>query len=1137
MAHLRAVKRGIALVWSALAVFSASAQTNSITIQADQPGAQISSNLFGIFFEEINSAGDGGIYAELVRNRSFEDSPTNTPYWTLATSGTAAGQMGLDTSLPLSTTNLHSLKLTMISGAGTVGAANAGYWGMALTQGAIYDLGFYSRGAGLPVTATLESADGTKVYAQTVISGLSNAWQHFAASLTPNASDAAARLRLSIAQAGSVWVDFVSLFPRQTFRQRTNGLRPDLANMLANLRPSFVRFPGGSWVDGSSIANAYHWEPTVGNPANRTPRANLWGYMVDNGLGYHEYLQMCEDIGAEPLFVINCGMDVNQNPVALAQMTPWVQEALDAIQYANGDTNTFWGAQRAANGHPAPFNLKYMEIGNENGGQSYADRYALFYDAIKAQHPQMHLIADAWPGPVPGSRPVELMDEHYYSDPGFFMNNATRYDAYSRARPKVYVGEYAVTTGAGNGNLAGALGEAAFMTGVERNADIVAMASYAPLFANLNNKDWNPDLIYFNGSQVYGTPSYYAQQMFSLNRGDSVLPTTVSVATIPVTNHGAVGLSTWNTQAAFTNVVVTKNSQTLYQSDFTQGSAGWQIASGTWVTTGGVFEQTAGGTDNRATTGDPAWSDYTLTLQAKKLSGAEGFLVMFNVQDSQDWMWLNIGGWGNTQTAVEWSRNGGKTTVPGTAFPQQILTGQWYTIQVQLGGPHVRCYLNGQLIEDFFTAPAHQGAIGLGTWNTQSAYSNLVVTAGSQTLYQSDFTHGSAGWQIGTGTWITTNGGFEQIAGGTDNTATTGSTTWSNYTYNLRALKLGGSEGFLILFNFQNSSNWFWWNIGGWNNTQTGIEYTQNGQKSLLTAVPMQIQTGQWYDISIQLGQRIRCLLNGQLIHDAAYPDAPNSLFVSTALSQGNGQIILKAVNVSSQPLAMQVEIDSARDIAPGATALALTSTSPLDENSLAQPTHVAPITNTITGVSTNFPYTFPANSLTVLRLQQQPDFPVGIGFATNTAQQDIGALSNGVPVRLSSFITNAVSVSYTIDSPTGVLATGVLQFAPGDLMKMLPVVITNWQSYGIIRVTLGNPVNGQLGSNRVYFAQSQGNGGQPILNWAAFPDQTIIYWSDAASLLQQTADLSSPWTTLSNAPSPFNVDFSTPSRFFRLQR
>ncbi|HEX4644823.1 MAG TPA: alpha-L-arabinofuranosidase C-terminal domain-containing protein, partial [Verrucomicrobiae bacterium] len=577
----------------------------------------------------------------------------------------------------------------------------------------------------------------------------------------------------------------------------------------------------------------------------------------------------------------------------------------------------------------------------------------------------------------------------------------------------------------------GALGEAAFMTGLERNSDIVAMASYAPLFANLNNKNWNPDLIYFNGAQVYGTPSYYVQQMFSLNRGDVVLPGAVSVAAIPVTNHGAIGLSRWNTQAAFTNVVVTKNGQTLFQSDFSQGSAGWQIVSGSWVTTGGVFEQTAGGTDDRATTGDPSWSDYTLTLQAKKLSGAEGFLIMFNVQDSQDWMWLNIGGWGNTQTAVERSQNGGKTTIPGTAFPQQILTGQWYTIQVRLGGPHVQCYLNGALIEDFFTSPAHEGAIGMGTWNTQSAYSNLVVTAGSQTLYQSDFTQGSAGWQIGTGTWITTNGGFEQIAGGTDNTATSGNTTWSNYTYNLRALKLGGSEGFLVLFNFQNSSNWFWWNIGGWNNTQTGIEYTQNGQKSLLTAVPMQIQTGQWYDISIQLGARIRCLLNGQLIHDVPYPDALNPLFVSTALSQGRGQIILKAVNVSSQPLPMQVAVNSARGLASNATATVLTSANPLDENNLAQPAHVTPITNAVAGLSTNFPYSFPANSLTILRLQQQPDFPVGIGFGSNSIQQDLSVLSNGVPVRLGSFITNAVSVNYTVDSPAGVFATGVLQFAP----------------------------------------------------------------------------------------------------------
>ncbi len=514
------------------------AQTGTVTIQANQPAVTISSNLFGIFFEEISMAGDGGIYAELIRNRSFEDASTPAQ-WTLVTNGTARGTWSIDTSMPLSSSNTQSLKLTITSGTGSLGAANNGYYGIPLASGKTYNLGFYARAAtgfSGSITVSLESTSST-VYAQSTVSGLTTSWQHFALSLVPNATDPAARLVLRISQAGSVYLDFVSLFPAQTFNNRTNGLRPDLANALANLEPSFMRFPGGSWVDGTSLANAYHWKPTVGDPANRTPRSNVWGYMVDNGLGYHEYLQMCEDLGTLPLFDINCGMDVGQNAIPTSQLGPWVQEALDAIQYANGDTNTTWGAMRAANGHPAPFNLQYIEIGNENGGSAYDANYSMFYDAIKSNYPAMHIIANVWGG-IPGSRPVEIMDEHYYTSASTFASYATKYDTYSRSGPKVFVGEYAtayaIPPSTFPATLQNALGEAAFMTGLERNSDVVQLACYAPLFCNLNNPSWYPDLIYFNGTNVFGTPSYYVQQMFRLNRGDVVLPTTVSVSGNPL---------------------------------------------------------------------------------------------------------------------------------------------------------------------------------------------------------------------------------------------------------------------------------------------------------------------------------------------------------------------------------------------------------------------------------------------------------------------------------------------------------------------------------------------------------------------------------------------------------------------------
>jgi hypothetical protein len=527
-------RRLLVVAMAALAANTAQAQSGAtIAIQADQPGAQISSNLFGIFFEEINSAGDGGIYAEMVRNRSFYTS-TNANYWTLVTQGTATGTMRVDTSRPLNTNIPNSLKLTMQSGTGSVGAGNSGFWGMSLQAGATYDLNFYAAGSNGftgPVSARLESSDGSSVYAQTSFSGLTTNWQRFTASLVSSGTDTNARIVLSISNAGTVWLDVASLFPRATFHSRPNGLRLDLANMLAALHPSFLRFPGGNFIEGNNLTNAVRWKKTIGDIAQRPGHMNdAWGYWSTDGFGYHEFLQFCEDMGMEPLYGINCGLALGyngntNNTVPLAQMGPWVQDALDAIQYANGDTNTTWGALRAANGHPAPFNLKFMEIGNENGGSYYDPRYTLFYDAIKSNYPSIHLISPVWGSPsLPTSQPVEIQDEHYYSSAGTFISYATKYDSYSRSGPKVFVGEYAVTTSAGNGNLAAALVEAVFMTGLERNSDVVTMASYAPLFANLSNKNWNPDLIYFTGSQVYGTPSYYGQQMFAQNRGDVVLP-------------------------------------------------------------------------------------------------------------------------------------------------------------------------------------------------------------------------------------------------------------------------------------------------------------------------------------------------------------------------------------------------------------------------------------------------------------------------------------------------------------------------------------------------------------------------------------------------------------------------------------
>jgi alpha-L-arabinofuranosidase len=815
-----------------------SGATATIAIQADQPGARISSNLFGIFFEEINFGGEGGIYAEMVRNRSFYSS-TSANYWTLVTQGTVTGVMGVDPNQPLNTNIPNSLKLTMQSGTGSVGAGNAGFWGMSLQAGATYDLNFYAAGSNGftgPVSARLESSDGGSVYAQTSFSGLTTNWQHFAASLVSSGTDTNARLVLSITNTGTIWLDVVSLFPRASFHSRTNGLRLDLANMLAALKPSFLRFPGGNYIESNNVTNAVRWKKSIGDIALRPGHMNdSWGYWSTDGFGAYEFFQFCEDMGMEPLYDINCGLMLGyngntNNTVPLDQMGPWVQDALDLIEYANSSTNTTWGALRAANGHPAPFNLKYLEIGNENGGSYYDPRYTLFYDAIKAKYPDIRLISPVWGSPSsPTSRPVEIRDEHYYSSPATFISYATKYDSYSRTGPKVFVGEYAVTSGYGTyGNLAAALGEAAFMTGMERNSDIVQMASYAPLFANVNGIQWHPDLIYYDSYRFFGTPAYYVQQMFGQNRGDVILPTTVILTGTTVTNQnpGAIGLGTWNTASSYTNIVVTKNAATLYQSDFVNsGTNGWNVFKGTWSTNAGVYQQTS------ATTTD------------------------------------------------------------------------------------------------------------CRTW--------------------------------------------------------TGNTNWSDYTYSLRARKDSGSEGFLIIFNWRDANNYMWWNIGGWGNTQHGIEFSQNGSKTTLTAVSGSVTNGGWYDISVQLGSsNILCYLNGNLIHNIPNPTSSASIQVSTALAQSSGQVIVKAVNTSGNVIATTINLSGVNLIATNATLIRMTSGSGTDENSLAAPTNVCPVTTTITNAGTNFSVTLPANSFSIFRLQAS-----GINTYTNLQLQFTSPINVGQTV------------------------------------------------------------------------------------------------------------------------------------------
>ncbi len=712
------------LVSTALAACAA-----TIDVQVDKPAHKVSPTLWGIFFEDINLSADGGIYPELVRNRSFEDAekPEN---WKFVNSAAGKTECAIDDSRPLNPLNRRSLCIK-VDGAFTL--ENEGYWGMNVVNGHAYAFKCAARADGFngPIKVRLVSSAGEEL-AKGEVSGLSGNWKYHTLELTAKGSDPKAHLEISGGGKGTLSLDMVSLMPKKSWKN--NGMRTDLAESLVALDPSFVRFPGGCWVEGEDMSRMYNWKKTIGDVDARTPLWNIWGYNATHGLGFHEYLQMTEDLGATPLFCINVGMS-HREVVPMAQMGQWVQDALDAIEYANGPTTSFWGGLRARNGHPAPFNLKYMEIGNENGGAAYRDRWPLFVKAIKAKYPEIQLVANHWEGGYPKDPMPDIVDEHYYSTPEFFMQQAHRYDTYDRIGPKIFVGEYAVTRNGGKGNLRAAIGEAAFMTGLERNSDVVVMAAYAPLFVNVNHRKWNPDLINFDSSRWYGLPGYYVQKLFSEHRGDVVLPVTVESVTIeekPPT--GCIGVGTWNTGAEFKDIKVTApDGKVLFSSDFSKNSDGWKfLGGGEWKVQDGALRQTAEKEFVRALVGDKAWTDYTIELKARKISGQEGFLILFHINDEEDRNWWNIAGWNNTQHGVELGE-----TLDGKRG--SVETGRWYDIRVEVKGNNVKCWLDGKVVHDLKnTLSATRGMFASATRDTKSGEVIVKVVNAASTPTETD---------------------------------------------------------------------------------------------------------------------------------------------------------------------------------------------------------------------------------------------------------------------------------------------------------------------------------------------------------------------------------------------------------------
>ncbi|HWE86785.1 MAG TPA: alpha-L-arabinofuranosidase C-terminal domain-containing protein [Terracidiphilus sp.] len=526
-----------------------------IEVDAAHPGAAISPHMFGIFFEDINFAADGGLYPELVKNRSFEfDEPLTGWHEKLSVDAQGLvgprGEMAIRTQEPLNATNPHYLRVHAYEPGFSF--YNTGFRGIGLTKDAEYRFSAYVRTTGpKAIRATLTDAAG-HIIGSGALQSFGPQWKHYETVIRANATVERAQLNILVDEKGSLDLDMVSLYPVDTWMHRPNGLRKDLVQLLADVHPGFIRFPGGCIVEGRQLVTRYRWKNTVGDISQRRTLINRWNdefdqrpapdYFQSFGLGFYEYFQLAEDIGAAPLPILNCGMACQFNSSETARLEDlheYIQDALDLIDFANGPVTSPWGKLRAQMGHPKPFHLTMIGIGNEQWGPRYIERYKMFAAALRAKHPEIKLVAAA--GPAPSGEPFNSMwaawrqlhpdfvDEHYYMSPEWFLQNNTRYDKYDRSGPKVFAGEYAsqtagITSADNRNNWRSAITEAAFMTGLQRNGDVVQMASYAPLLAHKDAWQWKPDAIWFDNLRSYGTPDYYVQKVFASNVGTRNIP-------------------------------------------------------------------------------------------------------------------------------------------------------------------------------------------------------------------------------------------------------------------------------------------------------------------------------------------------------------------------------------------------------------------------------------------------------------------------------------------------------------------------------------------------------------------------------------------------------------------------------------
>ena len=696
---------------------------SKITVRHDRVTGQLG-DLYGIFFEDLNHAADGGLYAEMVQNRSFEfcavDNPSYHPLmaWEKIEKKYSRMQWWIQDSHPYSRRNPHYLVCEIFETGMGAGVRNTGFTpGMYLQKGEKYRFSCLAATDGrgeLPLRLVLENDEGRNLGQADIVVSNGTVWNHYEAEITAQETTTAGNLSIYIEAVGRLYLDMVSLFPQKTFMQQRNGLRADIATLLADLKPRFMRFPGGCLVhDGSINAedrdSLYRWKNTIGVLEERPARRNNWGYNQTLGLGYYEYFCFCEEIGAKPLPVLPAGYDPHhQRKVPFDQLDEWIQEALDLISFANDDASAQWGRIRCELGHPEPFGLEYIGIGNEEVGEGFFERYPYFHKAIKEKYPDIQIIASSGPFAAGGEyekgwncarrNHADLVDEHYYMAPEWFLANHHRYDSFDEKDPRVFLGEYASW---GN-TWYNALIEASYMTGMERNSEKVGLACYAPLLCNVNYINWKPDMIWFDNHQAYGTANYYVQKLFMNHQGNDRIELEMTgiddSVTIQDDPKGGFGLRTEPD-------TVVRYSQIMIE-DIQNGTI-WKDSE-VYFVGDNVEQYISADPDARVVTEDillhTVESDhYIITVKGEMLYGRRGFMLQYGNRDEKNRYQWEIGGWQNMDSALTQDIAGRNSCLTQSSFT--VAADREYELKLEIEGRHLRAYIDGELIHEIHHAP------------------------------------------------------------------------------------------------------------------------------------------------------------------------------------------------------------------------------------------------------------------------------------------------------------------------------------------------------------------------------------------------------------------------------------------------